>query len=423
MSLKHLIIACLLFILPQLIQAQVVEEVFGGRFTATASTDLGSDKILVSGVFKHSRNGWKADSIQVGDFIIDCDCNTFTVDSIYSVLDNSITMRVNDESGSATKVKLCTGGLVRSQEGYIRFPNDLPVPIIDCIINYNYTIAADPFDDVYASGDTLFFITISGDTVSTITGSDAFDSDRPILRVPEVGDNIGGATVNDWLEWWYFTAPTITLGSLSSPVEVGTVTQYILSGATTNNGGATLSNGMLRVTSPATDTLLAFGSATSYADTITFEPQQDSTGQFKSFTFTFAAKQDWVFSSESGTATSSSRTITGVYPVLYGMSATDLSSTGDPYTALTKLVQAEGNKTVSLTGSGYIFYAVPKTWGDFTLSSIIDHNGFNVTPSFTSYDITVSSTGLTNDWNTVAYKLYKLNTLTTTAGYAYTFNR
>lgn len=170
MSLKHLTIACILSILPCLVQAQVVEEVFGGRFTATASTDLGSDKILVSGVFKHSRNSWKADSIQVGDFIIDCDCNTFTVDSIYSVLDNSITMRVNDESGSATRVKLCTGGLVRSQEGYIRFPNDLPVPIIDCIINYNYTIAADPFDDVYASGDTLFFITISGDTVSTITG-------------------------------------------------------------------------------------------------------------------------------------------------------------------------------------------------------------------------------------------------------------
>lgn len=423
MSLKHLTIACILSILPCLVQAQVVEEVFGGRFTATASTDLGSDKILVSGVFKHSRNSWKADSIQVGDFIIDCDCNTFTVDSIYSVLDNSITMRVNDESGSATRVKLCTGGLVRSQEGYIRFPNDLPVPIIDCIINYNYTIAADPFDDVYASGDTLFFITISGDTVSTITGSDAFDSDRPILRVPEVGDNIGGATVNDWLEWWYFVAPTISISSMSSPVEVGTSNTYNVSGTTTNTGGATLSNGLFRQTSPSTVVLASFGSTTSYADTILFTPQQGGTGQFNELTYTFQARQDWVFGSESGTATSSSRTITGVYPVLYGMSATDLSSTGNPYTALTKLVQAEGDKTVTLTGNGFIFYAVPKTWGDFTLSSIIDHNGFNVTPSFTAYDITVSSSGLTNNWSTVAYKLYKLNTTTITSGYAYTFNR
>lgn len=105
------------------------------------------------------------------------------------------------------------------------------------------------------------------------------------------------------------------------------------------------------------------------------------------------------------------------------MSATDFSVGGDPYTGLTKLVQAEGDKTVSLTGSGFIYYAVPKTWGDFNLSSIIDHNGFNVTPSFTSYDITVSSTGLVNDWTSVDYKLYKLNTTTTTSGYAYQFNR
>ena len=421
----YLIAACLLLALlaPKSVSAQVVDEVFGGRFTTTSSVDLGSDKFLISGVFKHARNRWKADSVQVGDFIIDCDCNTFTVDSIYSVLDNSIHMRVNDESGTATKVKLCTGGIVRSQEGYIRFPNDLPTPIIDCIINYNYTVASDPFTDVYAEGDTLFFITISGDTVYTITGSDAFDSDRPILRVPDEGTTIGGATVGEWLEWWYFTPPTISISSMSSPVEVGTSNTYNVSGTTTNTGGATLSNGLFRQTSPSTVVLVSFTSATSYADTILFTPQQGGSGQFNELTYTFQACQDWVFGAESGTATSTARTVTGVYPVLYGMSATDFTSTGNPYTGLTKLVQAEGNKTVTLTGSGYIYFLVPKTWGDYTLSQILDHNGFNVTASFSASDISISSSSLTNNWSTVAYRMYKLNTTTITSGYAYQFIR
>lgn len=428
----YLIVLLLIFLAPEYLNAQVVDEVFGGRFTVTSSESLGNDKFLISGVFKHARNRWKADSIEVGDFIIDCDCNTFTVDSIYSVLDNSIHMRVNDESGSATRVKLCTGGIVRSDEGYIRFPNDLPTPIIDCIINYNYTVASDPFTDVYAAGDTLVFITISGDTVFTITGSDAFDSDRPILRVPDVGTTIGGATVGEWLEWWYFTAPTISISSMTSPVEVGTTNTYNVSGTTTNSGGATLSNGLFRQTSPSTVVLASFGALTSYADTIIFTPQQGGSGQFNELAYTFQARQDWVFGAESGTATSTARTVTGVYPVFYGMSSTDFSDTGvypglalgtAAYSAFTKLVQAEGNKSVTLTGSGYIYYFVPKTWSDFTLSSIIDHNGFNVTPSFTSYDVTISSTGLTNDYTNVAYKMYKLNTITTTSGYEYDFNR
>lgn len=258
------------------------------------------------------------------------------------------------------------------------------------------------------------------------TGTTAlFDGNRSVLRVPSPGDNLATATIDEWLEWWYFTAPTIavTQSPTTTVFEVGTSNQLIYNGTVTNPGGATLSNGYFFESSPSADTLVTFAAATSFADTIQFTPTKDSTSRYKQSQYSFQGTQSWLFGSESGTATSSAKTIYGAYPVLYGMSAIDLSVGGDPYTVLTKLVQQEGNKTVSLTGSGYIYYAIPKTWGDFTLSQIIDHNGFDVTPSFTAYDITVSSSGLTNNWSTVDYKLYKLNTTTITSGYAYQFIR
>lgn len=262
--------------------------------------------------------------------------------------------------------------------------------------------------------------------IANVGGSGgAFDGNRSILRVPSPGDNLATSTVTDWLEWWYFTAPTIAIAQspTTTVFEVGTSTQLIYNGTVTNSGGATLSSGYFFESSPSADTLVSFAAATTFADTIQFTPAKDSTSKYKQFQYIFKATQSWSSDSESGTASSSNKTIYGVYPVLYGMSATDLSVGGDPYTTLTKLVEQEGDKTVSFTGSGYIYYAIPKTWGDFALSQIIDHNGFDVTPSFTAYDITVSSTGLTTDWSAVDYKLYKLNTTTTTSGYAYQFIR
>ncbi len=422
------ILLFLLGLIPFLGMSQAIER-FGARLIITDAQLIGgSDDFYIDGTLRHPRATYVGDSVQVNDIIVDADCNVFTVDSILSVISNFITVRVTPADTTVNTVREATGGILRAHappegnNGAYTFPANMPIEILDCYMNYfSQTVGV---NNVYITDDTLYVIDGFDTFAVELNSIDlTFDGNRNILRVPEAGDNLGTTTVTEWLEWWYFTAPTITLGSLSSPKEVGTVTQYILSGATTNAGGAILSNGMLRVTSPSTDTLLAFGTATSYADTITFEPQQDSTGQFKSFSFTFAAKQNWVFGSESGTATSSSRTITAVYPVLYGMSSTDFTSSGDPYTTITKIVEAEGNKSVSFTGSGFIYYLVPKTWGDYTLSIILDHNGFNVTPSFTAYDIDISSTGLTNDWTTVAYKMYKLDTTTITSNYEYTFTR
>jgi len=160
------LIMFILVLLPFLLPAQEAIEIFGGRFTTTASTSLGGSSIQVSGVFKHSRNTWKADSIQVGDWLIDCDCNSFVVASITSTLDNSIIMTVTAQNAGVTKVKACTGGIIRPFDDYIRFPNDLPTPIIDCILNYNYNVVPAPFESIYVSNDTMYFINTEGDTVS-----------------------------------------------------------------------------------------------------------------------------------------------------------------------------------------------------------------------------------------------------------------
>ncbi len=223
----------------------------------------------------------------------------------------------------------------------------------------------------------------------------------------------------------YFAPPTITcnLSRTTTVYEVGTTNSITISGSVSNPGNATLSNGALTRTVPASNVVNSFGSATSYTSTISFTPTKNGSGDYNLLSYSFRATQDWVKNAENGTATSVTRTVTAIYPVLYGMSATDLSQGGNPYTELTKLVQTEGNKTVTFTGtSQYMYYAVPKTWSDYDLSQIIDHNGFNVTNSFTAYDVIVSSSGLSNDW-IQEYKLYKLNTLTNAQGFAYQFIR
>jgi len=264
------------------------------------------------------------------------------------------------------------------------------------------------------------------DTIHGGSLTSEFDGDRPILRVPTAGTNIGSTTVTEWLDWWYFTAPTIALTTspTSKVIEVGDSVVYTFNTNVTNSAGATLSSGEFRRTSPAAAVVTSFGASTSDATAINFSPKEPegAAADYDEQVYTFRSFQDYA-GAEIGTAQSSTVTLQGVFPVLYGMSSTDFSTTGDFYSALTKLVQTEGDKTVTLTGSGFIYYAIPASWSDNTINQIIDHNGFNVTASFTVYDRNVSSSGLTNDWTNVPYKLYKLNNLTTTSGYAYQFNQ
>lgn len=281
-------------------------------------------------------------------------------------------------------------------------------------------------DSSFVRNDSVFIASAGNELfsgVATGSGTD-FDSNRPILRVPTAGVNIGGSTVSDWLNWWYFTPPTLSLGQSPSTttVEIGTSNNYTFTTSINNAGGATLSNGNF-FTPTTSDTLLSFTSNDSRA--IVFTPLQTPVDTFTSNVYQFRSSIAWSFGSDSGIATSNTRTIQAVYPVLYGMVADTATAFSNPYGTLAKLVQGESNKTVTFNGSGLIIYGIPQTWSDTNLSSIIDPNGFNVTPSFTRVDYpVVTSTGLANNYTAVPYVFYFLNTgVTTTSNSSYTFNR
>ncbi len=276
-------------------------------------------------------------------------------------------------------------------------------------IDNNWTIEADTNE-----------IATQYDLTLLESGMDSlYNGNRTISRVPAVGNNLNATTFREWLDWWYignYTQPSISLNSLSSPVEVGTSNNYTLSGSTSNPCSFTLSNGTVNGNN--------FGANTSYSYSYTHAPTSHGTT-------TITAQQSW---DETGTicadgspntgTTSASRSITNVYPVFYGMSATSYTSGSVPYTEFTKRVVTEASlSSLTMTGTNmYIYILIPKSWTDYTVSSIIDHNGFNVTGSFTAYDVSITSTGLTNNW-TYNYKCYKLNNLTTASGYNYTYNR
>ena len=245
----------------------------------------------------------------------------------------------------------------------------------------------------------------------------AYNSNRPILRTWAVGTNIGGDSITDFFDYLYFAPPTITITNPSPTIrEIGTTGSYTYTSTTTNPGNATLSNGRIERggTSVAT-----FGSALTGSYTFNWTPGAGSGSNAN--TYSIRSLQSWAGSGESGSINSPTRTLTAVYPVLYGVSSTDYSSSGALYGAMSKLVETEGNKTVSLNGSGFIYFAFPATWADTNLSKIVDGNGFDVTAAFTRYTRTVTSTGLANNWTT-NYVVYKINN-TTQVNASYQFIR
>lgn len=290
------------------------------------------------------------------------------------------------------------------------------------VINSGYGIYA------YETSPNVY--TVEADTNEVVTPFDLtqlnfesmdslYNGNRAISRVPAQGQNLNATTFREWLDWWYignYTQPSISLGSLYSPREVGTSNVYTLSGSTSNPCNFTLSNGTVNGNN--------FGANTSYSYSYTHAPTSHGTT-------TITAQQSW---DQTGTicqtstpttgTTSASRSINNVYPIFYGMSATSYTSGSVPYDIFTKRVVTEASlSSLTMTGTNmYIYILIPKSWTDYTVSSIIDHNGFNVTGSFTAYDVSITSTGLTNNW-TYNYKCYKLNNLTTASGYNYTYNR
>jgi hypothetical protein len=130
---------------------------------------------------------------------------------------------------------------------------------------------------------------------------------------------------------------------------------------------------------------------------------------------------------QTGAVISNTRTITYVYPIFYGMSATDYSTAGNLSSdgSITTLVQSKGTKALSITGTNaYIYFAYPASYGNLT--SIKDGNNFEVLSSFNKY--IRNQDGASSYWSGVSYNIYIgswngsiLNKTTVSPAQTYTF--
>ncbi len=246
-----------------------------------------------------------------------------------------------------------------------------------------------------------------------------FNGNRTVKRagLPQV--NAGGDDLFEWIENYFFpfVNPSISInGNLL--YEIGTNNAITISGGITMHDETALTNGHLdRVYPSPTVTVETFGTAISYTASVNYNPRQTPSNvneQHQQKYIAYTTGIDCSCTIHSGT-----KYVRAVYPYLYGLSDSNLETGGDlPYTNLNKLVQLQGNKSVLLTGNGFVYFCYPATYPDLT--SILDQNGFEQITAFTKYTADIKSTGLVSNW-TVSYKIYKLNNTTSANSWVYQF--
>jgi hypothetical protein len=252
------------------------------------------------------------------------------------------------------------------------------------------------------------------------TNSGTFNGNRAIKRAAwPYNINMGTTTnVNDFLNAVFFPFLSASISINASVLyEVGTSNSVTISGSTTAQDETIFSNGRIDETYPSTTTVYTFGAATSYSTNITFTPDQSVTSSLE---LRYVAYQGVGNNGSPTTINSSTKLVQSVYPYLHGVHSDNLTAGGtDVYTKLSgKIVQAKSNKTVSLTGSGYIYFCYPASYG--TLTSILDHNGFEQISAFNYTTSNVTSSGLVNNWTT-SYYIYQSNNTTVPAAWNYQF--
>jgi len=156
----------------------------------------------------------------------------------------------------------------------------------------------------------------------------------------------------------------------------------------------------------------------SYTDSFTFSGSQISANLNGSFTFSVSTTDG----TQSVTATSS---LNFVYPYFYGFSATT-SNTQNIINGLTKLVDVQNDQTVSLSGTGYLYYAYPANY--LSLAKIYDGNGFLLWQSGTTSTSWTYSTNTISSpsgiWGGTSYLVFRTTNVVTIPppSQAYQFN-
>ena len=241
-----------------------------------------------------------------------------------------------------------------------------------------------------------------------------------VTKVPIVGTIINSTTVTDWIQqaFYDFIPATISLSS-STLYEIGTSNTKTLTSSITANSETVFTSGYINQTSPAVVTKKSWLGGGTQTVNVSFTPTQ---GVSDSLTKTF---RSYELVGNNGTPTTISSnvvTLSSCYPYLYGMSASDLSSGVGIYTALTKIIKNCATSSAVAFNSNslkYAYFIFPATCGD--VISILDQNGFEQISAFTKYTVNISSTGLTNNWTNVSYKIYKSNNTFTTLGNSWTY--
>jgi hypothetical protein len=301
---------------------------------------------------------------------------------------------------------------------YFGVGTDEPKEKLD--VQGNVTVSGTYGDSYDSSGVAGQVLTSTGSGTQWIDyTSVGFDGNRTVTRAGVPNINAGGTTVNEWIENYFFPFldPTISI-SLSAIYMIGTNNNVVVSGTVTLNEETLLYDGTLNRTEPSPMTVMdVFSANTTYSKSVVFNPRQTPSSAEQQIQHSYIA---YTTGTNCGcTVNSSTLILDAVYPYLYGLSADDLSTGGtDAYDAMDALIEQTGDKTVSLTGTGYIYFMYPASYG--VLTSIKDHNNFEQILSFTKYTVDVESTGLAVDWDT-SYYIYKLNNTTTASSWDYSF--
>lgn len=266
------------------------------------------------------------------------------------------------------------------------------------------------YEQINVSGSDLIVYhdssgSLTADKISTFAsrylsgsggGDPAFDGNRPITRSPHQGINVGTSTVVDFLEEFFFPfqIASISINGGTTYYETGSSVNISINGNITANSETIFGSGSIRKEGVDWYT---FSSASSYSTT-------DTGVSSSTFYRTYIEVGN---NGSPSLITSSLKTISFIYPYLYGTSSVAGLSETTLYSSLTKLVETNGTKSPSLVGiSTYIYFCFPSSYGD--LSSIKDPNNFEILNSFEySGSVPVTSSGLTNNWMET-YKVYRL---------------
>lgn len=238
-----------------------------------------------------------------------------------------------------------------------------------------------------------------------------FNGNRTITRIDSQwgGINVGGFDVVQFLNNFFFPFITssvqITTPSSTTLYETGSVQNRSIISTITPNNETIFGTGSVR-----RDGILWNTIATIPPYTATFTDTNISS----SHTY-----QTFIQADNDGSPDvkgSAIRTVSFIYPYLWGLSSTPgLSGTTLYSTMQSKSISSEGDKTSNFWGVGtYIYFAYPASYA--ALTSILDPNSFEMLPSFEySSSVPVTSSGLTYNWSNL-YKVYRLRLLASPQG-------